>query len=461
MRLSKKYPLAALIALAVAGVAGVPAAGAAQNYAPECTASADVLSPADGEIGYKIICSDYNSTSVVDTLGDSNKGTWAAGSYVEADIVWYAPEKAWYKAATAVTSANEPSKPALDGESNPVIVWSRLSADTAASWAADSKAATSVAGVFPAGYVVKKTISTVVKYFKANAATTGSDVPGTSGKWDEITSADLSCIHNATATYPECDGTTPGTDIAYTGPQVGGNKSLTVSYPSLVNGYSFVALNRLINSFDTEPPVLTPLGDPAFGQVQGCNGGVPSKGIGCQMQGTASVYTRSAADTYATVSAADWYIRKVATGTGAASAFIDADYLKVGSLGMPINSGKRAIPVQSGNAMTGSVSVDSPCKWGSGPAFVATVADPEGNVSIPIDAQIESKYFTLDWSKGLNVDPAENYLPRGCTFKNATNSKIFYRSGGRILQVSRARAGTTPRTIEATGKPAEGYGSLG
>ena len=82
-------------------------------------------------------------------------------------------------------------------------------------------------------------------------------------------------------------------------------------------------------------------------------------------------------------------------------------------------------------------------------------------MSIPIDAQIESKYFTLDWSKGLNVDPTENYLPRGCTFKNATNSKIFYRSGGRIVQVSRARAGTTPRTITATGKPAEGYGSLG
>ena len=72
MRLSKKYPLAALIGLAVAGVAGVPAAGAAQNYAPECTASADVLRPADGEVGYKIICNDYNSTSVIDTLGDKN-----------------------------------------------------------------------------------------------------------------------------------------------------------------------------------------------------------------------------------------------------------------------------------------------------------------------------------------------------------------------------------------------------
>ncbi len=48
-----------------------------------------------------------------------------------------------------------------------------------------------------------------------------------------------------------------------------------------VAGYSLVALNRTVDSFDTEPVVLTPAGEAVPGQDFGCSGELPGYGIGC------------------------------------------------------------------------------------------------------------------------------------------------------------------------------------
>lgn len=48
-----------------------------------------------------------------------------------------------------------------------------------------------------------------------------------------------------------------------------------------ISGYSLVALNREVDSFDTEPVVLTPAGDPVLGEDFGCSGEIPGIGIGC------------------------------------------------------------------------------------------------------------------------------------------------------------------------------------
>jgi hypothetical protein len=50
---------------------------------------------------------------------------------------------------------------------------------------------------------------------------------------------------------------------------------------SAIAGYSIFALNRTVDSFDTEPVVLTPAGDPVTGQDFGCSGEIPGFGIGC------------------------------------------------------------------------------------------------------------------------------------------------------------------------------------
>jgi hypothetical protein len=48
-----------------------------------------------------------------------------------------------------------------------------------------------------------------------------------------------------------------------------------------IAGYSIVTLTRQVDSFDTEPVVLTPAGDPVAGQDFGCSGEIPGIGIGC------------------------------------------------------------------------------------------------------------------------------------------------------------------------------------
>jgi hypothetical protein len=48
-----------------------------------------------------------------------------------------------------------------------------------------------------------------------------------------------------------------------------------------IKGYSITTLNKQIDSFDTEPVVLTPGGEAVPGEDFGCSGEIPGVGIGC------------------------------------------------------------------------------------------------------------------------------------------------------------------------------------
>jgi hypothetical protein len=48
-----------------------------------------------------------------------------------------------------------------------------------------------------------------------------------------------------------------------------------------IAGYSIIALNKTVDSFDTEPVVLNPAGDAVPGEDFGCSGLIPGMGIGC------------------------------------------------------------------------------------------------------------------------------------------------------------------------------------
>jgi hypothetical protein len=48
-----------------------------------------------------------------------------------------------------------------------------------------------------------------------------------------------------------------------------------------IAGYSIIALNKSVDTFDTEPVVLTPAGDAVNGEDFGCSGVIPGSGIGC------------------------------------------------------------------------------------------------------------------------------------------------------------------------------------
>ena len=48
-----------------------------------------------------------------------------------------------------------------------------------------------------------------------------------------------------------------------------------------IAGYSIITLNKQVDSFDTEPVVLTPDGQAVPGEDFGCSGEIPGVGIGC------------------------------------------------------------------------------------------------------------------------------------------------------------------------------------
>jgi len=587
VRLPKRFTAVAVAGLFAGVVVGVPTASAAQNYAPNCSATANINSAEYTELAYQFTCTTYSTTATVDTSGDNNQGAWSAKAYDEGSYVLYTDGN-WYRAALSATAADEPSKPQKDGDNNDITIWVKQASDTAASWAADSKTATATAGVFPSGYVAKETVSSVVHYYKANSATTGSDEPKNGGKWDEIAAGDLACIsyyvtegksdwsatgstnsdgvytaqtvvHDAVgdkyyaagadttaadvpgtaAVWHEVTSSTctrngsawtlkPGTDVAYTGPLPGGNKSVSVTYSGNVLGYSLVTLNRQIMGIDTEPPVIDgATSGPALNQTQYCVATIPSNGGACDLQSKADVYGKIAASawsasggaanngvypigTYVTkdsklyrakkasiagdvpgVATSTWteasnnsLYQKVNGGTLAIknatgdysdlqssnalyvdkglNHLADSEFLSLGALGLPTNTGSKIFPAIAGNSITGGITLSrNACVWGDAPRIVLSVADGEGQVAVPFESQIESKYFQIDWSKGFK-NPVEKYIARGCKFRNTYSNKVYYRDGsGAVKQISRAPQGQAGRVITADGTPADGYGTLG
>ena len=443
MRLPKRIAAVGTAGLIVGAFAGAPAAPAAQNYAPQCEATASLVSLEDLKVGYKIVCTDYSSTTTVATQGGTNGGNWTAQDYTEGTYVLYTDGN-WYKAASDVTAADEPANPALDDEGNAVIKWTLLTSDTSAAWSASSTAATATAGAFPSGYVVNYTVGGTKHYWKANADTVAADVPGTSAKWDDL-----------------------GTS-AYKGPQPAGSKKVSVTYPALVSGYSVLTLNNEIWGFDTEPAILNAAGDaPAPNQTQYCNGEAPGAGISCSLQSGVNVYGQAASDSsFLKLTGATLAVKSGSTYTDlkSTSLFADnsltgsptltsssTDFLSLGALGFPTNSGKRIMPATSGSQITGEIDLgNSPCGWGNGLKLVAITSDPEGQVTTPLVFQLpESKYFKLVKVGGAWT---EQHIQKGCTFQNGYyNTQVYYRDGsGAVQKVAKVAKKTPAQTITAT-----------
>lgn len=444
MRLPKRIAAVGTAGLIVGAFAGAPAAPAAQNYAPQCEATASLVSLEDLKVGYKIVCTDFSSSSVVATRGGNNQGTWTAKDYPEGAYVLYTDDN-WYKAASDLTSADEPSKPALDDEGNRVIKWTLLTADTSAAWSASSTAATATAGAFPSGYVVNYTVGGTKHYWKANADTVAADVPGTSSKWDDL-----------------------GTS-AYKGPQPAGTKTVSVKYPALVSGYSVLALNNELAGFDTEPAILNAAGDaPVPNQTQYCNGEAPGAGVSCSLQSAVNVYGVKSSDssyikltgatlavknsdsTYTDLKSTSLYGDNSLTGSPTVTS-ASTDFLSLGALGFPTNSGKVIMPATSGSQITGEFDLmNSPCGWGNGLKLVAITTDTEGQMTTPITFQLpESKYFKLVKVGGVFT---EQHIQKGCTFQNGYyNTQVYYRDGSGVVQkVAKAAKKTPAQTITAT-----------
>ena len=541
MRLPKRIAAVGTAGLIVGAFAGAPAAPAAQNYAPQCDATAK-FTLQGLKVGYEITCTDFNDTTEVQTAGDSNQGAWTAKSYAEGDYVKYSNK--WYRAALAATNADEPTKPrTVEGEL--ITIWTEQSSDTAAAWSATSTSATTTAGSFPSGYVVSyKVTSTpnvsIVHYFKANAATVAADVPGVSAKWDDLGAYAATWSAKAyakddivfkdakfyKANAATVAGDIPGTaanwddkgaqiasptlPLPYTGPQVGGSKALTVKYPALVAGYSVLALNNEVDGFDTEPAILNAARTaPAPNQTQFCNGDHPGAGVSCSLQSAVKLYVKQSDSSYAELSATSMFLKNPATASawadgsyakdaiakdsyghiwkanaavsagdtpGTSSKWDDVTYLNpkattfygdnsltgspvktsastdfvdLGALGRPTNSGKMIMPATSGSHITGELEIsNSPCAWGGSLKLVAITADTEGQMNTPISFEIPmSKYFRINKLKDGSRETQE--IPAGCTFQYSSTSQLVYSydKDFKVVPLTRPARGAATRVL--------------
>jgi hypothetical protein len=493
VRLPKRIAAVGTAGLIVGAFAGAPAAPAAQNYAPQCDATATFVLQGL-KVDYNLVCTDYSESNTIDTSGDSNQGTWSAKSYAEGDYVKYSNK--WYRAAIAATSADEPTKPRTE-DSELINVWTELSTDTAVAWSATSTGITATAGAFPAGSVVTNKVSDVVHYFKANAAAVAADVPGVSSKWDDLGAyaATWSAGSYASgsivfkddkfwkATSAAVAGDVPGTasnwqdkgaqissptlPLPYTGPQPAGSKVLTVKYPALVSGYSVIVLNNGVDGFDTEPAILkADKSGPAINQTQFCNGDHPGAGVSCSLQSAVNLYgqlnsdssytqltgktiaIKNADNTYSDLKSTNLYGDNSLTGSPTKTS-ASTDFFNLGALGNTTNAGKMIMPALSGSNITGELEIsDNPCYWGGSVQMVALTADPEGQMNTPITFELpKSKYFRIIKLKDGSRETQE--IPAGCTFAyTSTSDKVYsYDNDLKIVALTRPAKGSATRIL--------------
>lgn len=447
MRLPKSIAATGLAGLLAGAIVGVPAASAAQNFAPQCETSASIANYDEYKVAYEVICTDFTSTENVETAGNVNAGVWTAKAYNEGDYVKYTDGK-WYKAALDVTAADEPTKPVKDAEDNDVVVWIEQTSDVAAAWSASSTAATTTAGSFPAGYVVSYG-SSPKTWYRANAATVAADVPGVSAKWDVLTAE-----------------TTAG---KYTGPLPGGSKKVSVTYPGSVSGYSLVALNREVLGFETEPAVLNSAGDaPAPLQTQYCNGEKPGFGIACSLQSSVNVYAKKTDDSFVKVTGATLAVKSGASYTDLKDTTLygdktvtgspdvtsaSTDFLNIGALGLPTNPGKKIFPAQSGSRIVGELELtEDPCAWGdlNTLRMVVSVTDGEGQIAPPQEVTLpRSKYYRI--AKNSTGAFERFYIAAGCKFNYRWNDiQVYSRVAGKDVKLAKPARNAPAITVEAT-----------
>jgi hypothetical protein len=185
----------------------------------------------------------------------------------------------------------------------------------------------------------------------------------------------------------------------------GDHSTKTVTYSGDTTGYSFIALNRQITSFNTEPVILDPSTQGvAAGQVQGCNGEIPSNGIGCYATGSAtstSLYTRTA----------------LPATTGSLAKASDSSPIDTTTL-FTTTAASILQPFTAGNIITGEVNLDkSPCALNlAAPQFIATVASAKGEIAAP---------FVLDSASTILKKFGSQYrhIPHGCPYTTIMNGK--------------------------------------
>ena len=491
VRLPKRIAAVGTAGLIVGAFAGAPAAPAAQNYAPQCDATAK-FTLQGLKVAYNIVCTDFLDTQTLATAGDSNQGTWTAKSYSEGDYVKYSNK--WYRAQLDAVAADEPTNPRTeDGEL--INIWTELTSTTSVAWSGTSTGISATAGNFPAGSVVTKTISDVSHTFKANADATATDVPGVSSKWDDLggyaaawsaksyASGDVVFKDakfwkaSAAAVAGDVPGTasvwtdkgaqigSPTLPLPYTGPQPAGSKVATVKYPAVVSGYSVLVLNNEVDGFETEPGILNAdKTAPVPNQTQYCNGDHPGVGVSCSLQSAVNVYGQKNADsTYIKLTGATLAVKNgdsTYTDLKSTSFFGDnsltgsptttsgsTDFLSLGALGFPTNSGKKIVPATSGSNITGELEIsNNPCVWGNNVKLVAITADPEGQVNTPIAFELPvSKYYRIN---GKNSEYTTQEIPAGCTFAyTSTSQQVFYTEGGQIKKLARPARGAATRVL--------------
>jgi len=501
VRLPKRIAAVGTAGLIVGAFAGAPAAPAAQNYAPQCDATAK-FTLQGLKVSYNIVCTDFSDVQTLATAGDSNKGAWEAKSYSEGDYVLKSNK--WYRAALDTVALDDPDSPQKDSDGNDLVVWTALTSTTSVAWTSTSTGISATPGNFPAGSVVTKIISDVSHTFKANADATASDAPGVSSKWDDLggyaaawsaksySSGDVVFKDakfwkaSAAAVAGDVPGTaavwtdkggqigSPTLPLPYTGPQPAGSKSATVKYPALVSGYSVVVLNNQVDGFDTEPAILNSTKTaPAPNQTQFCNGDHPGVGVSCSLQSSANVFGQKNSDsTYIKLTGATLAVKNgdatytdlkpVSSSVTSAGLFADnsltgspattsasTDFLSLGGLGAPTNAGKRIFPALGGSNITGELEIsEAPCAWGGSLQLVAITSDPEGQMNTPIAFEIpKSKYFRINKLRDGSRETQE--IPAGCTFAYSSTSQLVYSYDKdlKVVPLARPARGSATRIL--------------
>lgn len=109
--------------------------------------------------------------------GNEDGGEWEAKAYAKGVMVKHSGR--WYLARLKAASDDEPG---AAGD----IAWQEKTADSSTEWSATATDSTPTQGGYQANYVVGYEVAGTKHYWKANAETTAADVPGTSGKWDDL-----------------------------------------------------------------------------------------------------------------------------------------------------------------------------------------------------------------------------------------------------------------------------------
>ena len=197
-----------------------------------------------------------------------------------------------------------------------------------------------------------------------------------------------------------------------------GAANSTIKYTGLIGGYSVIALNKTVDSFDTEPAVLAADGSgPAFTTVDspagvagkaittGCDGAVPGNAFICYTNSNADLakaFTRTAYSGAALFTAATWT---------PASALFTQDSLS-----------DSAIAIDAGLHATGKFSIDARLCDVSSKAVMpqllvipssGSIATP-GHQGQPIEVSLASKYYK-PLKGGKKV-----FYAKGCRFTKAS-----------------------------------------